>query len=104
MTDPRVSFASSLAAAGAADVLAILGGTVIRIRIGRHAIETSSGQILIFGLSTLTARLFDRVVVEGDETVQVHPRVVPGLGAGDFIERLRTVITTIRPVEAAHNQ
>lgn len=95
MSDPRFSFVDRVTSVNVAEVRDRLSGTIVRIRTSRTALVTLPGQILIYQLATLTARLFDRVELEGDDGVLVHARI--RLLAGAFLPSLRDLLPTLRP-------
>lgn len=96
MTDPRLSFVDGLSSATEAELLQRLGGTVVHIDVGRDALVTLPGQVLVYQLSTLAARLFDRIELHGDEDVAVHADF--RLLRGPFMSGLRRVLPTLRPL------
>ncbi len=94
MTDPRFSFVGSISPAGEAELQDRLGGTRIHIEVAPSAIRTLPGQILLYQLATLAARLFDRVELHGDDTNVAH-RHFP-LFNGAFLPALRTLLPMLR--------
>jgi hypothetical protein len=96
MSDPRVSFLSSLMTADISAILDRLSGTAIHIVLTRQAIEAFSGQVAAYQLATLLARLFDRISLEGDESVFVHPEF--GFLQGAFVPSLQALLPTLRPI------
>ncbi len=96
MSDPRFSFAEAVSGADEAELRDRLGGTRIRIEITPDAIGTLPGQVLMYQLSTLTARLFDRVELEADSARPTH-RHFP-LFTGPFLPELRALLPTLRKV------
>lgn len=95
MTDPRLSFVDTVTRSNAAEVRDRLNGTIVRIEASHAALLTLPGQILVYQLATLTARLFDRVELEGDDDVLVHGRI--RLITGAFLPALRDLLPTLRP-------
>src|SRR5690242_1088580 len=89
MSDPRVAFAEAVSGVDEAELTDRLGGTQIRIEITPAAIGTLPGQVLMYQLSTLTARLFDRVELDGDSARPTHGHF-PIL-AGPFLPELRAL-------------
>ena len=97
MSDPRLSFASAVTLPNA-EVRDRLNGTVVRIEVTPGALVTLPGQVLTYQLATLTARLFDHVVLEGDDAVRVHAGI--RLLTGAFLPSLRELLPTLRPTSA----
>ena len=99
MNDPRISFLNSLTAGTGTPAYELITGTSIRIVVSAEAITTFSGQILVYQLATLTARLFDRIELFGDATAQCHPDL--SLLSGPFLTSLRELLPRLRPLTPA---
>jgi len=96
MNDPRVSFISSVTGSDADTIIRLIGTTTIRIHVSPNVANTFAGQVLTFQLATLTARLFDRVELAGDETAMTQQGVP--LESGPYLANLRRLLPTLRPV------
>lgn len=96
MSDPRFSFITSVSEIEEAQLKAQLGGTAIRVHVGVRELSTYPGQVLLIQLATLLARLFDRIELVGDDTVQTHPSV--RLINGSVLEALRVLLPQLRPL------
>src|SRR5215207_3940692 len=96
MNDPRFSFADGVTSANRSEVKDRLSGTTVRIQVCGTALLTLPGQVLIYHLATISARLFDRVELEGDDHVLVHNRI--RLLTGVFLPSLRNLLPTLRPM------
>lgn len=90
--DPRLSFLTSLSEAESSDLLSRLTRTRIRILAAPDAVASLGGQVLLYQLTTLLARLFDDVQIDGDAAVQAHP---------DFALLEGPVIQAVRDASAA---
>lgn len=98
MIDPRFSFVTSVSEVEEALLRTQLGGTTIRVHVGARDLSTYPGQVLLIQLATLLARLFDRIELVGDDTVQTHPSV--RLIRGGVLGALRALLPQLRPVHA----
>lgn len=96
MTDPRLSFVDSVTSGNATELLDVLGGTIVRIEITPAALATLPGQVLLYQLATLVARLFDRIELPAGEEPVAHSRLP--LINGPFLPGLRSLLTTLRPI------
>jgi hypothetical protein len=95
MADPRISFIQDVSGQQA-EILETLSRT--RIVVGVASIDLSylSTQVLVFQLSTLLVRLFDRVEIDCD-TEQNCSSDFPFF-SGPFVEGLHTYLQSIRPL------
>lgn len=96
MSDPRFSFLHSVAAADEHVLRELISGTTIRILVSREVSKTFAGQVLVYQLATLTARLFDRVELHGEEADLCHPCL--DLLTGAFLPALRNLLEQLRPL------
>lgn len=96
MSDPRFSFLRSVTADDERALGELISGTTIRILLSRNAGKTFAGQVLTYQLATLTARLFDRVEICGEDTDLCHPRMA--LLSGPFLPELRLLLGKLRPL------
>src|SRR5258708_36375123 len=96
MSGGRFSFLGSVAGDGERVLGELISGTTIRILLSRDAGKTFAGQVLTYQLATLTARLFDRVEICGEDTDLCHPRVT--LLSGPFLPELRLLLGKLRPL------
>lgn len=96
MSDPRFSFLNSVTAGEGGPAVELVRGTSVRIVAGDDATRSYAGQVLLYQLATLLARLFDHVRVEGDEAAPTLP-ALPGL-SGPFLPALRSVLPSLRPI------
>ncbi len=87
MTDQRVSFIETISPQAREELLAALNRTEVSISVAPEALAARAGQIVIYQLATLTGRLFDRVTLEGDESV-LADAALPMLD-GPFLEAVR---------------
>jgi len=94
-TDPRISFIGAVSTADQKELAAILATTRVIITAEQPILTTATGQIVVYQLSTLAMRLFDRVELEGDEAVPTSP-ALPPLG-GPFLAAVRHTCATLRP-------
>jgi len=95
MNDPRTSFLSSVTGSNTEVLSDLINGTIIRISVCPEVCATFAGQVLAYQLATITARLFDRVELNGDDTVACHPLF--SLLTGSFLPALRSLIPSLRP-------
>lgn len=96
MSDPRFTFLRSITADDERVLSELISGTTIRILLSRDAGKTFAGQVLTYQLATLTARLFDRVEICGEEADLCHPRMT--LLSGPFLPALRLLLGKLRPL------
>lgn len=94
MSDPRFSFLNDITDADEEVVQELLGATTIRITATPQATGTFAGQVLIYQLATLLARLFDRVDLCGDDGACAHQRMV--LLKGAFLPELQRLLPSLR--------
>jgi hypothetical protein len=94
MNDPRFSFLSDVTDADEETLQQLLSATTVRIKVSSQASSTFAGQVLVYQLATLLARLFDRVELSGDEEVRTHRHMV--LLKGAFLPELRRLLPTLR--------
>jgi len=95
MSDPRFSFLDSVTGGGGASATDLVRTTGVRVVAGDDATGTHAGQVLVYQLTTLLARLFDQVAITGDEAALSLPKL-PGLG-GPFLSALRGLLPLLRP-------
>ena len=96
MSDPRFTFLRSVTVDDEHTLAELIRGTTIRILLSRDATKTFAGQVLTYQLATLTARLFDRVEICGEDTDLCHPRLT--LLSGPFLAELRLLLGKLRPL------
>lgn len=95
MTEPRISFLTSVAAEDDATIRNRLRDTVVRIVAAREATRSVSGQVLSYQLATLVARLFDRIELVGDAGDGTMPSL--HLTSGPFLTSLGEILRNVRP-------
>jgi hypothetical protein len=93
-SDARISFLQDVTGADLQAVHSLVAGTIIRIVFDSSAVSTLSGQVLGYQLATLTARLFDRVELEGEESAVSHPSLA--ILSGPFLAGLRNTLPLLR--------
>ncbi len=96
MSDSRFNFLRSVTADDEHALSELISGTTIRILLGNDAGKTFAGQVLTYQLATLTARLFDRVEICGEEADLCHPHMT--LLSGPFLPALRLLLGKLRPL------
>lgn len=96
MTDQRVSFIETISPQAREELLAVLNRTEVSISVAPEALAAGTGQIVVYQLATLTGRLFDRVTLEGDESVPADA-ALPMLD-GPFLEAVRRACSELRPI------
>lgn len=95
MSDPRKSFLNSVSTAGEIIVSELTSGTTVQLVLSDDAVNTFAGQVLVYQLATLTARLFDRVELNGSETAECNEHF--SMLSGAFLPALRALLPTLRP-------
>lgn len=96
MSDPRFTFLRNVTADDEQVLGELISGTTIRIVLSHDAGKTFAGQVLMYQLATLTARLFDRVEICGEDANLCHPRMA--LLSGPFLPELRLLLGKLRPL------
>jgi hypothetical protein len=96
VSDPRFTFLRSVTADDERSLRELISGTTIRILLSCDAGKTFAGQVLTYQLATLTARLFDRVEIYGEDADLCHPRMT--LLSGPFLPELRLLLGKLRPL------
>jgi hypothetical protein len=96
VSDPRLSFVTSLSQGEQAHLLETLTSTTIEIVLSKGSDATLAGQVLTYQLATLCARLFDRIELAGDEEQLAHQELP--FVRGPYLAGLRAVLPTLRPL------
>ncbi len=97
MNDPRFSFLTSVSSSSTTeDVAQLLANTNIQITVSPEVNTSFSGQVLVYQLATLLARLFDHITLIGDEEAPCHTYL--SLLSGPFLPTLRNLLPTLRPL------
>lgn len=94
MTDQRVSFLGAVSSQTREELVSILNRTEISISAAPETLATAAGQTIVYQLATLTARLFDRVKLTGDEATVALPTL--SMLAGPFLGAVRRACSELR--------
>ncbi len=94
--DPRISFLDGILPAAQHELVRMLAQTQMVITAADPTLKSAAGQMIIYQLATLVSRLFDNVVVEGDEQIESAPAL--RMLSGSFVTGLRRLCTTFRPM------
>jgi hypothetical protein len=96
--DQRVSFLEAVSPQARDELAGVLNRTEVSISAAPGTLATAAGQTVVYQMATLASRLFDNVVLEGDESVVADP-ALPMLG-GPFLEDVRRVCSELRPISS----
>ncbi|MDG7001472.1 MAG: E2 ligase fold family C protein, partial [Nitrososphaerota archaeon] len=99
MSDPRITFASSVGARDTSEVRQLLTNTAVHIVVPEGVLCTFTGQVLTYQIATLLGRLFDLIILDGDEQITTHSSFT--LLTGPFIPNLHSYLQALRPIQAA---